>query len=127
MIPQPRTLNPWSPNATLESYKSWSPDPLERPTPCGVQILGWNECFEPFTSNLYARRVLSGEFTVVNQHLLADLTDLGLWDSTMKNMLIAHNGSVQNLPQARRRRHPRAAAALAPPPAGLAEAEGRHS
>ena len=64
-----------------------------------LQILGNNECFEPYTSNIYARRVLSGEFTVVNQHLLADLTDLGLWDSTMKNTLIAHNGSVQNLPR----------------------------
>ena len=69
------------------------------PTASTSQILGNNECFEPYTSNIYARRVLSGEFTVVNQHLLADLTDLGLWDSTMKNTLIAHNGSVQNLPR----------------------------
>uniref|UniRef100_A0A7S0RKH5 Ribonucleoside-diphosphate reductase n=1 Tax=Pyramimonas obovata TaxID=1411642 RepID=A0A7S0RKH5_9CHLO len=68
------------------------------PTASTSQILGNNECFEPYTSNIYARRVLSGEFTVVNQHLLLDLTELGLWSSAMKNMLIAHNGSVANLP-----------------------------
>eukprot|EP00959_Pyramimonas_sp_CCMP1952_P183865 3844488-Pyramimonas_sp.AAC.1 len=62
-----------------------------------LQILGNNECFEPYTSNIYARRVLSGEFTVVNQHLLHDMTELGLWSSSMKNMLIAANGSVANL------------------------------
>jgi ribonucleoside-diphosphate reductase subunit M1 len=61
------------------------------------QILGNNECFEPYTSNIYARRVLSGEFTVVNQHLLNDLTELGLWDPKLKNELIANNGSVQGL------------------------------
>ncbi|KAK3243687.1 ribonucleotide-diphosphate reductase subunit rnr1 [Cymbomonas tetramitiformis] len=68
------------------------------PTASTSQILGNNECFEPYTSNIYARRVLSGEFTVVNQHLLNDLTDLGLWNADMKNILIAHNGSVQNIP-----------------------------
>jgi ribonucleoside-diphosphate reductase subunit M1 len=68
------------------------------PTASTSQILGNNECFEPYTSNIYARRVLSGEFTVVNNHLLADLTELGLWDPSMKNDLIANNGSVQNLP-----------------------------
>ncbi|RMZ55431.1 hypothetical protein APUTEX25_003555 [Auxenochlorella protothecoides] len=61
------------------------------------QILGNNECFEPYTSNIYVRRVLSGEFTVVNQHLLHDLTRLGLWDGDMKNELVAGNGSVQGL------------------------------
>ena len=69
------------------------------PTASTSQILGNNECFEPYTSNIYARRVLSGEFTVVNQHLLADLTEMGLWDPAMKNALISQNGSVQNLPQ----------------------------
>jgi ribonucleoside-diphosphate reductase subunit M1 len=59
------------------------------------QILGNNECFEPYTSNIYVRRVLSGEFTVVNQHLLSDLTACGLWDADTKNELVAANGSVQ--------------------------------
>lgn len=67
------------------------------PTASTSQILGNNECFEPYTSNIYARRVLSGEFTVVNQHLLSDLTELGLWDPELKNELIANNGSVQDL------------------------------
>ena len=69
------------------------------PTASTSQILGNNECFEPYTSNIYARRVLSGEFTVVNQHLLQDLTDMGLWDDSLKQLLIAHNGSVQHIPQ----------------------------
>ena len=67
------------------------------PTASTSQILGNNECFEPYTSNIYARRVLSGEFTVVNQHLLSDLTELGLWDPELKNSLIANNGSVADL------------------------------
>jgi ribonucleotide reductase alpha subunit len=65
------------------------------PTASTSQILGNNECFEPYTSNIYVRRVLSGEFTVVNQHLLHDLTRLGLWSSDIKNQLVACNGSVQ--------------------------------
>lgn len=69
------------------------------PTASTSQILGNNECFEPYTSNIYNRRVLSGEFAVVNKHLLKDLTDLGLWDPAMKNRLIAENGSVQNIPE----------------------------
>lgn len=68
------------------------------PTASTSQILGNNECFEPYTSNIYARRVLSGEFTVVNQHLLADLIQLGLWSPSLKNALIAANGSVASLP-----------------------------
>jgi hypothetical protein len=60
-----------------------------------VQILGNNECFEPYTSNIYVRRTLSGEFTVVNQHLLMDLTSLGFWSADLKNELVAANGSVQ--------------------------------
>lgn len=67
------------------------------PTASTSQILGNNECFEPYTSNIYARRVLSGEFTIVNQHLLSDLTSMGLWDADMKNQLVADNGSVCNL------------------------------
>jgi len=67
------------------------------PTASTSQILGNNECFEPYTSNIYARRVLSGEFTVVNNHLLSDLTELGLWDPRLKNDLISNNGSVQGL------------------------------
>ena len=68
------------------------------PTASTSQILGNNECFEPYTTNMYVRRTLSGEFTVVNHHLLSDLMKLGLWTSDMKNILIAHNGSVQDIP-----------------------------
>jgi ribonucleoside-diphosphate reductase alpha chain len=64
------------------------------PTASTSQILGNNECFEPYTSNIYTRRVLSGEFVVVNKHLLKDLIKLGLWNDKMKNKLIEHNGSV---------------------------------
>jgi ribonucleoside-diphosphate reductase alpha chain len=67
------------------------------PTASTSQILGNNECFEPYTSNIYTRRVLSGEFIVVNKHLLQDLIELGLWNEKMKNTLIANNGSVQNI------------------------------
>lgn len=67
------------------------------PTASTSQILGNNECFEPYTSNIYVRRVLSGEFTVVNQHLLHDLYRLGLWNPDVKNELVAANGSVQAL------------------------------
>src|SRR3546814_12350747 len=63
------------------------------------QILGNNECFEPYTSNIYTRRVLSGEFVVVNKHLLKDLVKLGLWNDNLKNKIIGANGSVQNIPQ----------------------------
>ena len=68
------------------------------PTASTSQILGNNECFEPYTSNIYSRRTLSGEFIVVNKHLMKDLIDLGLWNDSMKNRLIAANGSVQNVP-----------------------------
>jgi ribonucleoside-diphosphate reductase alpha chain len=68
------------------------------PTASTSQILGNNECFEPYTSNLYTRRVLSGEFIVVNRHLMKDLIRLGLWNETMKNMVIQANGSVQDIP-----------------------------
>jgi ribonucleoside-diphosphate reductase alpha subunit len=67
------------------------------PTASTSQILGNNECFEPYTSNIYTRRVLSGEFVVVNKHLLKDLIKLGLWNDKMKNTLIEQNGSVQNI------------------------------
>lgn len=66
------------------------------PTASTSQILGNNECFEPYTSNIYSRRVLSGEFIVVNKHLLHDLIGLGLWDDKMKNRLMAANGSIQD-------------------------------
>ncbi|KAK1223145.1 ribonucleotide-diphosphate reductase subunit rnr1 [Marasmius sp. AFHP31] len=68
------------------------------PTASTSQMLGNNECFEPYTSNIYTRRVLAGEFQVVCPWLLRDLVDLGLWDDNMKSMIIAHNGSVQNIP-----------------------------
>lgn len=67
------------------------------PTASTSQILGNNECFEPFTSNIYNRRVLSGEFAVVNKHLLKELVGLGLWNDNMKQRIIAANGSVQNI------------------------------
>jgi ribonucleoside-diphosphate reductase subunit M1 len=68
------------------------------PTASTAQILGNNESTEPYTSNIYVRRVLSGEFQIVNQHLLKDLTDRGLWNETMKNQIIANYGSIQNVP-----------------------------
>ncbi|WP_026955362.1 ribonucleoside-diphosphate reductase subunit alpha [Algoriphagus vanfongensis] len=68
------------------------------PTASTSQILGNNECFEPYTSNIYTRRTLSGEFIVVNKHLMKDLIKLGLWNDTMRNRLIATNGSVQDVP-----------------------------
>src|SRR5688572_33425887 len=68
------------------------------PTASTSQILGNNEAFEPYTSNIYTRRVLSGEFIVVNKHLLHDLVVLGLWNETLKQEIMRHNGSVQNIP-----------------------------
>ena len=67
------------------------------PTASTSQILGNNECFEPYTSNIYTRRVLSGEFIVVNKHLLKDLIALGLWNEGMKNKLMQANGSIQKI------------------------------
>ena len=67
------------------------------PTASTSQILGNNEAFEPYTSNMYTRRTLSGEFTVINKHLLTDLMKLGLWNDSMKNTLMSHKGSVQNI------------------------------
>ncbi|XP_046852717.1 ribonucleoside-diphosphate reductase large subunit-like [Xenia sp. Carnegie-2017] len=67
------------------------------PTASTAQILGNNESFEPYTSNIYTRRVLSGEFQVVNNHLLKDLVEAGLWNEKIKNQLIANGGSIQNI------------------------------
>ena len=69
------------------------------PTASTSQILGCNECFEPFTSNLYTRRTLAGEFIVVNKYLMKDLMKLGLWSEDMKQLLVARNGSVQGIPE----------------------------
>lgn len=68
------------------------------PTASTSQILGNNECFEPYTSNIYSRRVLAGEFQIVNPHMLKDLVDLGIWNDSMKSNIIANNGSIQSLP-----------------------------
>jgi ribonucleoside-diphosphate reductase alpha chain len=68
------------------------------PTASTAQILGNNECFEPFTSNIFVRRVLSGEFAVVNKHLVRDLERLGLWNETMRQHIVAADGSVQGIP-----------------------------
>ena len=67
------------------------------PTASTSQILGNNECFEPYTSNIYSRRTLSGEYVVVNKHLLEDLIKLGLWNNETKERLMAANGSIQNI------------------------------
>ena len=67
------------------------------PTASTAQILGNNESVEPFTSNMYTRRVLAGEFTIVNKYLLHDLNDLGLWTPEVRNQLIADRGSIQNI------------------------------
>jgi len=67
------------------------------PTASTSQILGNNECFEPYTSNIYSRRTLSGEYVVVNKHLLKDLIEMGLWNNEMKQRLMAANGSIQNI------------------------------
>ena len=78
------------------------------PTASTSQILGNNECFEPFTSNIYVRRVLSGEFVIVNKHLVDDLISLRLWNEDMKNEIVRHGGSVQNIqtiPENIRRRY----------------------
>ena len=67
------------------------------PTASTAQILGNNECFEPYTTNVYSRRTLAGEFIVVNKHLLKDLVNLGLWNDNLKNKLMSTSGSVQNI------------------------------
>ncbi|THF97973.1 hypothetical protein TEA_008888 [Camellia sinensis var. sinensis] len=69
------------------------------PTASTSQILGNNKCFEPYTSNIYSHRVLSGEFVVVNKHLLHDLTEMGLWSPALKNQIIYEDGSVQKIPE----------------------------
>lgn len=67
------------------------------PTASTSQILGFNECFEPFTSNIYARRTLSGEYVIVNRHLMKELLELGLWSENMKQQIIVRNGSLQGI------------------------------
>lgn len=69
------------------------------PTASTSQILGNNECFEPFTSNMYTRRTLAGEFIIINKYLMKDLIKLGLWNEEMKYKLMAYEGSVQNIPE----------------------------
>jgi ribonucleoside-diphosphate reductase alpha chain len=91
----------WDWNGLKEKIKSYglrnSLLVAPMPTASTSQILGNNECFEPYTSNIYTRRVLSGEFVVVNKHLLRDLIDLGIWGDRMKNDIIANNGSIQHI------------------------------
>jgi ribonucleoside-diphosphate reductase alpha chain len=67
------------------------------PTASTSQILGFNECFEPFTSNIYVRKTLAGEFIIVNKYLISDLVKLGLWNKDMKNKIIINNGSIQSI------------------------------
>jgi ribonucleotide reductase alpha subunit len=67
------------------------------PTASTAQILGNNECFEPFTSNIYTRRTNAGDFTMINKHLLAELIGLGVWSEELKNNIILNKGSIQHL------------------------------
>ena len=67
------------------------------PTASTSQILGNNECIEPYTSNIYIRRTLAGEFVVINKHLIKDLLELGIYNESLKNEIIRNNGSVQNI------------------------------
>ena len=67
------------------------------PTASTSQIMGFNESFEPFTNNLFKRKTLSGEFVVMNKHLIRDLIELGLWNDEMRNKIMANEGSVQNI------------------------------
>jgi len=67
------------------------------PTASTSQILGNNECFEPFTSNIYSRRTIAGDFVIINKHLVRNLMELGLWNNTLKDEIIKHGGSIQNI------------------------------
>jgi ribonucleoside-diphosphate reductase alpha chain len=67
------------------------------PTASTSQILGFNECFEPFTSNIYSRRTLAGEFVLTNKYLMKELIDMGLWNTELKNNIIANQGSIQHI------------------------------
>ena len=67
------------------------------PTASTAQILGNNECFEPYTTNIYLRRTLAGEFVVVNRHLVDDLKNIGLWSKDMKDIMVKAGGSIQNI------------------------------
>jgi len=67
------------------------------PTATTSQILGFNECFEPFTSNIYSRRTLAGDFIVVNKYLVKELIELNLWNKNLKDSIISKNGSIQHL------------------------------
>ena len=67
------------------------------PTASTSQILGNNECFEPFTNNIYSRRTLAGEFTVVNKYLIQELKELGLWNRELKDNIIQNRGSIQHI------------------------------
>lgn len=67
------------------------------PTASTSQILGNNESFEPYTSNVYTRRVLAGEFVCLNPHMVKDLIEIDMWTTDVKNQLLAHNGSIQNI------------------------------
>jgi ribonucleoside-diphosphate reductase alpha chain len=69
------------------------------PTASTSQILGNNECIEPFTSNMYSRRVLAGEFVVINKYLVEDLVNRDMWNSNIRTQIIANNGSIQNIPE----------------------------
>ena len=69
------------------------------PTASTSQIMGNNECFEPFTSNIYVRRTIAGDFMVINEYLIRDLVKMNLWNKDMKDKIIYYNGSIQNIPE----------------------------
>jgi ribonucleotide reductase alpha subunit len=69
------------------------------PTASTSQILANNECFEPFTSNMYTRRTLAGEFMVINRHLMKELIELNIWNSSIKNDIVKYKGSIQSIPE----------------------------
>jgi ribonucleotide reductase alpha subunit len=78
------------------------------PTASTSQILGFNECFEPFTSNIYSRRTMAGEFVLTNKYLMKELIEMGLWNTELKNNIIANNGSIQhiqNIPDTLKRKY----------------------
>ncbi|ETO26767.1 ribonucleoside-diphosphate reductase large chain [Reticulomyxa filosa] len=93
--PSPIVTNTWKHQKKTGLRNSLLVAPM--PTASTSQILGNNECFEPYTSNVYVRRTLAGEFVCINEHLVRDLMNLGIWTPLLKDKIIANNGSVQNL------------------------------
>ena len=95
-----KPLSPYDWDSLIEKCKKGVRNSLliaPMPTASTSQILGWNECFEPFTSNIYSRSTLAGNFIMVNKHLYRDLKTLGLWDKELVNEIVENNGSIQSI------------------------------